>query len=419
MKKLLLKIIYHTLALFARFYIYRTKPVVIGVTGSVGKTSCRMIIYQVLQKYLKDKTIYTSPKNFNSELGIIFSIFRIEKYNPSIFSLIKIIFVVIKKTIFSHRYYDILVLEYGVDHPGDMDFLLSIIKPDISIFTKLDYIHAENFSSKEAIGQEKFKLIKATKKKTYLNNDDEFLSTNYNSIKIEKEFFNTKLLASKYEKHWASIFSKIIFDGKNIKTNILGKENHLYIELAYKILLDFGVDIVGEQFLELQNQPGRFSIFPGIKDSILIDSTYNAGPESMKVMIENTIELRDKLFPDYKLGFVIGDMRELGDVSENEHKKLYKLVEDKDLIVSIGKETKESFPEEIKNFTNSHDAGVYLKDFLLSKSDKYLILFKGSQNTIFIEETLKQVLKDKSFEKNLVRQDKIWIEKKKYLSNFG
>lgn len=412
MKKLLLKIIYNILAVFTRFYIYRTKPVVIWVTWSVWKTSCRMIIYQVLQKYLTDKIIYTSPKNFNSELGIVFSIFKIEKYNPGILSLIKISFLVIKKAIFSHKYYDILVLEYWVDHPWDMDFLLSIVKPDISIFTKLDYIHAENFPSKEAIWEEKFKLVNATKKKTYLNLDDEFLSTKYKTLKIEKEFFNNKTLASKCEKVGEKIFSKLSFNSKFIKTNILGKENHLYIELAYKILLDFWIDISWEQFLELQNQPGRFSIFPWISDSFLIDSSYNAWPESMKVMIENTILLRNELFPEYKLWFVIWDMRELWEVSNKEHKKLYKLLQDKDLVISIWKETKESFPESVINFKNSGEAWIYLKDYLLKTDKKYIILFKWSQNTIFTEEALKQVLKDKALEKDLVRQDKVWMQKK-------
>ena len=175
MKKIILKIIYNILAFFTKFYIYRTKPFVIWITWSVGKTSARMIIYQIFKKYLQDKKIYTSPKNFNSELWIIFSIFKIEKYSPRILSLIKISFIIIFKALFDFKKYDIVLLEYWVDHPLDMDFLLGIVKPDLSVFTKLDTIHIENFISKGEIWEEKFKLIKNTKLKTFLNYDDSFL----------------------------------------------------------------------------------------------------------------------------------------------------------------------------------------------------------------------------------------------------
>jgi UDP-N-acetylmuramyl pentapeptide synthase len=68
MKNKLLNVYYHILAFFARKYIKRHNPYVIGINGSVGKTSCRMIISQTLKKFLTKKKIYTSTKNFNGEL---------------------------------------------------------------------------------------------------------------------------------------------------------------------------------------------------------------------------------------------------------------------------------------------------------------------------------------------------------------
>jgi len=65
-----------------------------------------------------------------------------------------------------------------------------------------------------------------------------------------------------------------------------------------------------------------------------------------------------------------------------------------------------------KNYISSTEAGKFLKKFLEEQDDKYLILFKGSQNTIFTEETLKQVLKNKEDEKKLVRQTSFWLKKK-------
>jgi UDP-N-acetylmuramoyl-tripeptide--D-alanyl-D-alanine ligase len=415
MKELILKIIYKYLALLSRIYVSRTKPFVVWITGSVWKTSCRMIITQVMQKYLKWQKIYTSPKNFNSELGLVFSIFQVEEYKASIKNLLILTLNITKQALFWEKKYDVLVLEYWVDHPGDMDFLLSVVKPDLAIFTKLDYIHAANFPGGiNQIWEEKFKLIAAAKKKVYLNYLDKFLQSKFDWLKWEKDYFWNLNYSLNYIKEWDNIYSSLDFGVQKIKTNSLWDENMIYIELAYRILADiFDIQFEDEEYIELTNQPGRFSIFKWINDSVLIDSTYNAWPESMKKMIQNTIKLRDKVYSDYKIWFVIWDMRELWEVSLDEHKKLFEELSSADLLLSIWEQTKWAFPKNIKNFTYSRDAGIYLKEFLENSTDKYLILFKWSQNTIFSEEALKQVLGNKDDREKLVRQDFVWIEKKR------
>lgn len=413
MKKILLKIIYNILAFFTRIYLKRTNPYVIWITWSVWKTSCRTIIYHILKKYETKRIVYTSPKNFNSELWMIFSIFKIETFTPWIFSLFKKSLIIIWKSIFCKKQYDIIILEYWIDHPLDMDFLLSIVKPNISIFTKLDTIHIENFSSKEQIWEEKFKLIQNTKDKIYLNYEDEFQKNKYESIKINKDFFNKKIIKSEYIKEREKLYSKIFLKKKTVKTNILWTENFLYIDLAFMILDDLWINYEKrEDTISLDLQKWRFNIFTWINSAVLIDSTYNAWPESMKKMIENTYDIREKLFPDYKLWFVVWDMRELWNFSKEDHIKLSRLFETNDLLITVWKETKKYFSKEIKNFTFSKDAWVYLKNILLKSNQKYIILFKGSQNTIFIEEALKQVLLNGEDKNNLVRQEKIWLEKK-------
>ena len=89
MKQKLLQMIYRFLKICAQKYVKKHNPKVIGITGSVGKTSARMIITQVLKQVQNTQVVSTSPKNFNSELGIIFSIFEITEFTPSISSLAK------------------------------------------------------------------------------------------------------------------------------------------------------------------------------------------------------------------------------------------------------------------------------------------------------------------------------------------
>jgi len=175
MRQKLLKILYKFLAFCARIYLWRTKPFVIGITWSVGKTCCRDVITQVLKQIQDTRVIYTSPKNYNSELGLIFSIFKIESYHPSFKNLLKISWDIFKKSLLEKKKYDILVAEYGIDAPGDMDFLLGIMKPDIAIITKLDYVHSDNFPGwVEQYWGDKFKLLLAGKQKVYFNSQDNF-----------------------------------------------------------------------------------------------------------------------------------------------------------------------------------------------------------------------------------------------------
>jgi len=216
MKQKLLKILYKFLAFCARIYLWRTKPFVIGITGSVGKTCCRDVITQVLEQVQDTRVIYTSPKNYNSELGLIFSIFRIESYNPSFKNLLKISWDIFKKSLLGKKKHDILVAEYGIDAPGDMDFLLGIMKPDIAIITKLDYVHSDNFP------------------------------TGVNQYDTRRAHY------------------------------------------------DFNFNL----------QPGRFSIFQS-DENIFIDSSYNAGPESMKKVIENTKLVQSELYPHHKIIYVL------------------------------------------------------------------------------------------------------------------
>ncbi len=89
MKTMILKTYYTLLAKLAKQYLQKHKPIIIGINGSVGKTSCRAIIHQTLKNFFSNKTIYTSSKNFNGELGLPLSIFCKESRTPNAWELIK------------------------------------------------------------------------------------------------------------------------------------------------------------------------------------------------------------------------------------------------------------------------------------------------------------------------------------------
>ena len=124
-----------------------------------------MIISQTLQTMLPHMHISTSPKNFNGELGMSLSVFEITNYTPNIVGLMKALFQALLKIIHTKpsKYPTILVLEYGIDHPGEMAFLLTITKPHISVHTQIDSVHSMQFGDPHAIAKEEFLLQQNTK----------------------------------------------------------------------------------------------------------------------------------------------------------------------------------------------------------------------------------------------------------------
>ena len=113
MKQLVVKF----LARCARLYLTRHKSYLIGITGSVGKTTCRTIVTQVMKQLLPDFTIDTSTKNFNSEIGLSLAVLGIQSYTPTVISTLRTLTQALWFGIFGTNHGEVMVLEYGIDHP--------------------------------------------------------------------------------------------------------------------------------------------------------------------------------------------------------------------------------------------------------------------------------------------------------------
>lgn len=120
------------------------------------------------------------------------SIFKIETWTPSVSGMITVL-----KTIISQfkssavKPYDVLILEYGIDRPLEMEFLCSIAKPHISVLTKLDAVHSLQFGTAEDIASEELKLQKNTLLKCYINTSDTHGMTLAPSLTKEVKYYNT------------------------------------------------------------------------------------------------------------------------------------------------------------------------------------------------------------------------------------
>ena len=417
MKQHILKIIFKIFAHYTKKYLSATKPIVIGITGSVGKTSCRMVITDVLRQRLPNKKIYTSPKNFNSEIGLVLSVFQIEEYTPGIKNLLSLISQVRKKSQQAAKKYDILVLEYGIDHPWDMSFLTSIVRPDYSIFTRLDSVHRAYFSSGDAIWDEKFVLMKNTNLVTYLNASDNYARSHFSDITVPVSWYNGQWIQPKnynLSLKWEGIVAQFDYLKTNITTNLIWQENTYYIALWIDISEKIGATVIEDSFhLGCDLQPWRCNILPWVGSSIIIDSSYNAAPASMKKMIGTTKNIKQKIYPDHKLACVLWDMRELWDVSAQSHEDIGHELEEFDLVYTVWPEMKQYlWVQNAESFLSSCEAGKHLAKKIWKQNDAYIILVKWSQNTIFTEEAIKELLADKKDVSKLVRQSDDWIKRK-------
>lgn len=459
MKKKILRWYYKSLGRLANAYINKHNPQVIGINGSVGKTSCRMIVYQTLQQFIPNKKIYTSPKNFNGELGLSLSIFQIEKREPNIFYFITTLLHLIRKRFFWIKPYDIILLEYGIDRPGEMDFLLTIAKPHIGIFTAIDAVHSEQFGNPAEIAREEVKMLKNTLEIWFLNANDtyaielkDYLHIDYltyqtqgNDISADIIFKDEKFFVSDFKGGVGVQFNLRIKEKKySVSTNILWKANYGYIWLwlAIASILEYTYAKVesrtenpilkngSHEILQLnyQLQPGRLSVFRGRENSVIIDSTYNASPLSVRKIINTAHNIKTQLFPQRKVWLVLWDMRELGDLTEREHRMIAGYVsQSADRVILVGKYMIDYLADEldkvgydkknIEKFYDANIAGKHIQQMLKEAGDECIIVCKWSQNTIFLEEAIKHFLLNPEDQKELTRQSDWWLNKKqKYFS---
>lgn len=431
MKKILLAI----LRALSRAVIKKYKPKVIGITGSIGKTTTKVSIYQVLKTKFK---VRASEGNYNTEIGLPLTILNL-KTSKSAFVWFKNILKGLKLLIVKdHNYPEIIILEMGADKPGDIEYLNSIVQSDIAVLTEVAPSHVEGFGSIDNIYKEKTNIFRAK--------EDQICIINSDSIEISKHLDELK-----EELKNKKIFTVGVESNADVKAYNL-KENNAYdTEYATGIEFDLAYDnqeqhvrmkhIIGSQGIyalltaaiiginfgltleEIKNalepirfEKGRMSIIRGIKHTWIIDDTYNSSPVACKSAIKtlsNSKNIGRKIA-------VIGDMLELGQVSEDAHREIGKYIAELgniNLLITVGERSRDinreaiinGFDENLSfNFATSDDARIFIQNRM---KENDLVLVKGSQG-VRMEKIVKEIMAEPLRAKELlVRQTGIWEEK--------
>lgn len=426
MKNFLKIIVTGVLTFIAGTVIRRYSPNIVMVTGSVGKTSTKDAIAEVLAiRFFVRKT----EKNLNTEFGVPFTILGVKSVkNPTNpFAWLSVIKNALTLLFLPNHYPNMLVLEVGADKPGDLSRILRIATPDAVVVTRLPEIpvHVEAYSTPEAVREEEFSpaLALHSGAPLIISADDSYaldravrISTNIISYGVSGDAMVRISESSFYEieKTVIGMQAKVktsnedgilVIKGSVGTTQILPAAAALAVASAYKISLKDALNA-----LESYEPPaGRGRLLSGKNSSIIIDDSYNASPAAVE---EALVTL--KSFPNAKRRIaVLGDMLELGRYSSMEHERIGALArESADVIVAVGIRarafTSAHGSTNTMLFDNSISAALALPN-LIKEGD--VILVKGSQS-VRTERIVEALLANPYDSSLLVRQEKEWKRKK-------
>lgn len=278
---------------------------VIGVTGSVGKTTTRAMIAKALSM---EKSVFETKGNANSQLGLPITLFSMAKENK-----------------------EISVIELGISIPGEMHRIAEIASCDIAVFTNIGSAHLENLKTKENTCFEKMHILEGQQKEVslYLPKKDAILGQ-LSEEKIRAMGFlgEKKLNLFFYEKQ------------EEIPLSVPGEhmEDNASVAMAIGLSLGMHKENLLQGLLEFQGLKGRGGRLSTDDGIMIIDDSYNASPDSMKASLKVLASEEGQR----KIA-VLGDMNELGDNEIAYHREIGEFLKDLEIdgLFTLGKKGEE------------------------------------------------------------------------------
>lgn len=344
---------------------------VIAVTGSVGKTSTKDIIANVVSKQYK--TLKTQG-NFNNHIGVPLTLLQLEDHEAA-------------------------VIEMGMNHKGEMSYLTSIVKPTIAVITNIGTSHIGNLGSRQNILKAKLEVLEGMDKKVLVLNNDNDLLHEYKEENKQNIWISTfgienksNIMAKdiKLNKNNSEFICNTQEETKNIVVPV-GGEHFVYNALCAVTvgkILKIDIEKIKDGIESFELTKKRMEIISLKNGAKIINDSYNASYESMKAAIKYLTE-----FESCRKIAVLGDMLELGKFSKQLHEKVGKEVEKYkiDILVCIGNEAKyivkgaieaKKSKDTIKYFENKDDAYEYINNIIREKD---ILLFKASNGMKFYD----------------------------------
>jgi len=404
------KRLYFIVARYFRFWsnisLKRWQPRIIAVTGSVGKTT----MLHLIEQQLHTRAHYSHFAN--SAYGISFDILGVRGITNTKWRWLWLFIITPLRGLFFKHTQEFYIVEIDGERPHEADFLAKWLKPEATVWISAENSHATYFDSlvkagtfatvEDAIANEFATLAKNAKELVLID------GTNNRMIEQTKSINASRLVAVKVE----DIISYDVWPEKTVFKlsngyfefdSPLPKEVGLQLQMLERLLHYLKVPVrYGQQ--HFVQPPGRSSFFVGLKETKIIDSTYNAHLVSMKSIVHMFETMHAQ-----KKWVVISDMIEQGISEADEHIKLGELLSSTKFqrYILVGRRTRKyvypilhkSHPKSVVSFVKTVDALAYLQAELKSGET---ILMKGSQ---YLEWVVEKLLADSDDRKYLARQE--------------
>lgn len=322
---------------------------IIGITGTNGKTTTKELVSAVLSK--KYNIVYTQG-NFNNQLGVPLTLLKIK---PEV---------------------ELAVVEMGASHPGDIDELTNLGEPDYGMITNIGRAHLRDFGGYEGViktKNEMYQYIAAHKGLLFVNEDNDLLMGLAKDI--DKVTYGTcQGAGTKGKILSANPYLSVEWNGYKIDTQLVGDYNFENVMAAICIGKYFKVDDkdIVEALSSYCPTNNRSQVIETGKNRVIMDA-YNANPTSMSHAIRNF----RNICSDHNV-LILGDMLELGEESEKEHKAIIQLLKELrfQLVFLVGSE----FAKVASNSTyfTVNDVDKLIRYITLNPISGYDILVKGS-----------------------------------------
>lgn len=394
---------------FAQIKLARWKPKIIVVTGSSGKTT----LLHLIESQLGKKAKYSHRAN--SSYGIPFDILGLNRKKLTPDEWISLFFLTPVKAFGPKPQERLYIVEADCDRPGEGKFLASLLNPDITLWISSSLTHSANFDRlvknknfdivEEAIAYDFSYFPKYTKQLVITNGDNLLIQKQLKDLKIPIQTISKKGLESYRISDNSTEF--IIEHKKYSLSHVVPEDIFYSIEMTNLLVKTLNLSF-DPTFKRLTLPPGRSSVFKGIKNTIILDSTYNATPDGTRTILQ----MFEK-YPSKNKWLILGDMIELGTEEKIEHEKLANLINSMKLekIILIGpRVSKYTYPKlnkSAKQFLLPKDGLDYIMKNL---NGGEVILFKGAR---FLEGVIEHLLQNKKDANALVRREKAWQNRRK------
>jgi len=407
------------------------RPKIIGITGSVGKTSTKEAAFAVLSmKYRVRKT----KGNYNNELGVPLTIIGRESPGKNVIGWMMLFIHTIKLILVKDTSYpEVVLLEMGADHPGDIKYLTSHVQCQVGVLTAIAPVHLEFFKKIENVIKEKQILIESLPVNGFaiINGDDVLLRQTQGrtdarlltyGLNTDNDVQAREIKLSRGKgggEKVGGISFKLFYAGHSVPVYLPGVlGNHqVYTALAAAtvgLVMDINLVDIAHGLQTFKPPKGRMNLIHGIKDTLIIDDTYNSSPAAVKAGLK---VLSSIVIPEGARRLaVLGEMLELGEYTEQGHREVGHAVAEAniDYLVCVGERARDIVrgakeagmsEQAIQYFDDTQTAGKYIQNWLKQHD---LLLVKGSQG-VRMEKIVKELMTNPELAGQLlVRQGEPW-----------